>query len=105
MERQTQVNIRLHLEEKAAILKRAKEEKLSLSDFMRRAALKGTKQPERKLGSYIEEAAEQEREASTFPPAPKPLEEISLPQLITQLKGQGMTTPVATREAKKRLGL
>lgn len=31
--------------------------------------------------------------------------EASLQPLITQLKGQGMTTPVATREARKRLGL
>jgi hypothetical protein len=33
------------------------------------------------------------------------VQKADLDVLITQLKGQGMTTPIARREAKKRLGL
>lgn len=48
-------------------------------------------------------------DAGTYPPVykePPPIpREVQLETLITQLKGQGMTTRVATQEAKKRLGL
>lgn len=40
-----------------------------------------------------------------FKESPPIHREVQLKTLITQLKGQGMTTRVATQEAKRRLGL
>lgn len=108
MERQTQLNIRVSLEEKAQILKAAKASGMGLSEYVRSQALL-------KPGSLSNPS----QKASTFPAPPKPPEyevDLGAPQkealdterlsrLVTQLKAQGMTTPAATREAKKRLGL
>lgn len=116
MERQTQVNIRLSLEEKAQILKRAKQANQGLSDYMRQRAL----EPD------LKEYAEAKKMPKLDPPDVKAaVEESWLPKKAVEEAGQevlqaqaladevrklkgpphGMTTPAATREAKKRLGL
>lgn len=114
MERQTQLNIRVSLEEKAQILQAAKASGMRLSEYMRAVALGGMREVQ-----HIQ-AFEKVNLPDTPPPTTAigmltdladaftpeaPESQVPLSQLVTKLKAQGMTTPVATREAKKRLGL
>jgi|SRR5882672_5200977 len=97
MERQTQLNIRVSLEEKAQILKAAKASGMKLSEYVRsQALLKPT---------AVEDGLYPVREEFTPAPETTSPSDIDLARLTAQLKAQGMTTPVAAREAKKRLGL
>lgn len=115
MERQTQINIRLHLEEKAAILKRAKEEKLSLSDFMRRAAMKGlvpkteagmNAAQERIAKEYeVHESPESFNRAARVNIESRETAEASVAPRVKQLIASGTSPERAERQARKELGL
>jgi hypothetical protein len=98
MKRNEVIQIRVSPEEKAQISQGASARRETVSDYIRKKAVLIPDGPPKPLTQGRKaEMADAVKDLGT--------KEAKLDRLITQLKGQGMTTPVARREAKKRLGL
>lgn len=102
MAKDTQVQIRLSQD-----LKEKLKQKGNMSGYIHGLIEKdlGLSNGEGQGGTGEPVAAVPVAEPPVFKESPPIPREVQLKTLITQLKGQGMTTRVATQEAKRRLGL
>lgn len=101
MARERAIQIRVSHGEYASIKENAGEE--SVSAYVRRLAVSDGADFGPSLGDPDPRLAWNPE--GTISTDSRETAEASLQPLIRQLKGQGMTTPVATREARKQLGL
>lgn len=93
------LNFRLTEKEAELVRKAAKDNGLSLSDWLRKCLMTP------RMEIQAPEVVGQVNALISDKGEIRKVSDADLDRLITQLRNQGMTTPVARREARKRLGL